>query len=67
MGTLSIGYFSGHNWGRALWLFMQANVIAIPILVSGHLWWYAYVAYIILSGIIGGMYKNIKQNSFISG
>ncbi len=69
MGTLCLGYFSGQNWGRALWLFTQAMVISLPLLVLSHLQWYWFVPYVIGAGLLGGLYKNWKQvyGDFITG
>lgn len=61
MGTLCLGYFSGHNWGRALWLFLQAVIIGIGLTISGHLAWTVFIPYIITVGILGGIYKNWQQ------
>ncbi len=69
MGTLCLGYFSGHNWGRALWLFVQSVSLSLGLLLFGHLYWYFFVPYIIGAGILGGLYKNWKQEigDFITG
>ncbi len=69
MGTLCLGYFSGENWGRALWLFTQAVVIGLGCSLLGHLSWYFYIPYIIGAGLLGGLYKNWKQiyGDFITG
>ncbi len=69
IGTLCLGYFSGNNWGRALWLFIQAVVIGLGCLLTGHLNWYFYIPYIIGAGVLGGLYKNWKQyiGDFIAG
>lgn len=69
IGTLCLGYFSDKNWGRALWLFLQAVVIGLGLNITGHLQWYFYVSYIIGSGILGGFYKSWYQpfGDFIVG
>lgn len=69
MGTLCLGYFSGDNWGRALWLFVQAVAISIGLLLFGHLSFYLFVPYIIGAGILGGIYKNWFEpvGDFITG
>lgn len=61
IGTLCLGYFGGNNFGRALWLFLQAIVIGIGLLLTGHILWYFYLGYIIGAGVLGGIYKNWKQ------
>lgn len=61
MGTLCLGYFGGKNWGRALWLFLQAVVIGLGLTLTGHLAWYVYIPYIIGAGVLGGFYKNWQQ------
>ena len=60
-GTLCLGYFSGQNWGRALWLFVQAIALSAGLLLTGHLVWYLFFVYIIIAGVLGGIYKNWKQ------
>lgn len=69
MGTLCLGYFSGKNWGRALWLFLQAVVIGLGLTITGHISWVYYIPYIIGAGILGGIYKNWNQiiGDFITG
>ena len=61
MGTLCLGYFSDKNWGRALWIFLQAFVIGIGLLMTEHLIWYYFLAYVVIAGVVGGLYKNLKQ------
>jgi hypothetical protein len=61
MGTLSLGYFGGKNSGRGLWLFLQAIALSSGCFFLHHLAWYAYVPYIIISGLLGGIYKNWMQ------
>lgn len=69
IGTLCLGYFSDKNWGRALWLFLQAFVIGIVLLITGHIDLISYILYIICAGILGGIYKNWNQikGDFITG
>ena len=68
-GTRCLGYFSGQNWGRALWLFTQAVALSIGLLLFHHLAWYFFVPYIVGAGIRGGIYKNWYQpvGDFITG
>lgn len=61
MGTLTLGYFSGKNWGRGLWLFLQAVVIGLGCFLLHHLAWYFYIPYIVGAGVLGGIYKNWQQ------
>lgn len=63
MGTLCLGYknFGTGNFSRAMWLFVQAVVIGLGVTITGHLHWYFYVPYIIGAGVLGGVYKNWKQ------
>lgn len=69
IGTLCLGYFSGANWGRGLWLFLQAFVIGIGLTITGHLLFYIFIPYAIGAGILGGIYKNWQQilGDFIAG
>lgn len=60
-GTLTLGYFSGENWGRALWLFLQAFVLSLGCLLFHHLGWWYWLPFIIGSGVLGGIYKNWPQ------
>jgi len=61
IGTLCLGYFNGKNWGRALWLFVQAIALSTGLLIFHHLMWWIFIPYIIGAGILGGMYKNWPQ------
>ena len=61
MGTLCLGYFSGKNWGRALWLFVQAFIIGLGLFLFHHLHWYDFAAYTLAAGVYGGFYKNWWQ------
>ena len=61
IGTLTLGYFSDKNWGRALWLFVQAVSISIGLLITGHSLWYFVLPYVVLAGVLGGIYKNWNQ------
>ena len=69
MGALCLGYFSGSNWGRAFWLFLQAVVLGLGLALTGHIVWYFYLVYVIGAGVLGGIYKNWNQllGDFISG
>ena len=61
IGTLCLGYFSGKNWGRGLWLFLQTLVIGLGLTITGHIFWFIYIPYIVLAGVLGGIYKNWNQ------
>lgn len=61
IGTLCLGYFSGKNWGRALWLFLQAVMISIGLTITGHVSLIIMIPYVIGSGLLGGIYKNWYQ------
>lgn len=61
IGTLCLGYFDPGNAGRALWLFLQAVNIGLGLVFTGHLAWYWFLGYIVIAGILGGIYKNWKQ------
>lgn len=71
IGTLCLAYknFGSGNLSRALWLFAQAVVIGLGLLCTGHLIWYFYLGYVLLAGILGGVYKNWWQplGDFIAG
>ena len=71
MGTMTLGYPSGDNWGRGLWLFIQAIALGIGLTVFHHImWsWFVFVPYVILAGALGGIYKNWKQTvgDFVTG
>ena len=68
MGTLTLGYMNGSNFGRGLWLFVQASLgfgllltlysifFHVPLLA-----WWLYIIYAVIAGIGGGTYKNLKQ------
>ena len=61
MGTLCLGYFSGNNWGRALWVYVQAISLSVGLMIFGHLAWWIYIPYVLGAGILGGFYKNWQQ------
>ena len=61
MGIETLGYFSNKNWGRALWLFLQALTIGIILVLLGHLIWWNFLIYILGAGVLGGLYKNWEQ------
>ena len=67
MGTLTLKYMSGDNFGRAEWLWLQSVVFGLFLVVVGvflhaHLLaWYLYIWYILSTGVWGGLYKNWKQ------
>lgn len=71
IGTLCLGYFSDKNWGRALWLFLQAAVAGLGLALTHHLFgdWVTYAVYIVGAGVLGGTYKNWWQpwGDFIAG
>jgi hypothetical protein len=69
MGTLCIGYPSGSNWGRGLWLFIQAIALSLGCVLLGHLAWWIAVPYIVGAGFLGGIYKNWPQvvGDFLTG
>ena len=68
MGTLCLGYPSGNNFGRGLWLFLQASLgfglllVVISYFFHVHLLaWWLYIIYVAICGIWGGIYKNWEQ------
>jgi hypothetical protein len=67
MGTLTLKYMSGDNFGRAEWLFLQAVtggifITLISLFFHCHiLAWWLFIIYSIIAGIGGGTYKNVNQ------
>jgi len=67
MGTLTLKYMSGDNFGRAEWLFLQAVtggifLTLISLFFHCHiLAWWLFIIYSIIAGIGGGTYKNVNQ------
>lgn len=63
MGTLCLGYknFGDGSFSRGCWLFVQAVVIGIGLLLTHHLAWYIYIPYIIVAGVLGGTLYNLNQ------
>ena len=61
VGTLCLGYFSDKNWGRALWVFMQAVMIGLGLYLFGYISAFLYFPYVVGAGILGGNYKNWNQ------
>ena len=69
IGTLCLKYFSPQSWGRALWLCLQAIIIGLGLTILGHLAWYFYVPYILLTFGLGYVYKDWWQplGDFVTG
>lgn len=69
IGTLSLGYFSGANWGRGLWLFVQAIALSTGLMLTHHISLIMMIPYVIGAGLLGGLYKNWPQiiGDFITG
>lgn len=69
IGTLTLPYINSKNSGRALWLFIQAIAMGLGLTLFHYISWFIFLGYIILAGILGGIYKNWKQviGDFISG
>jgi hypothetical protein len=69
MGPLTLKYFSGENWGRALWLFVQAIALSIGLLILHHIIWVEFLIYIIGAFGLGWIYKDWKQTigDFVTG
>lgn len=61
IGTLCLGYFRLGNFGRGLWLFLQAVVIGLGLFLTGHLTWYFYLLYAVGAGILGGSLVSVYQ------
>ena len=67
MGTLTLKYMSGSNFGRAEWLLLQAVtgglfLTLISLFFHTHfLAWYLYIFYGIGAGVGGYNYKDINQ------
>ena len=61
MGTLCLGYFGGKFWGRGLWLALQAAVIGLGFVLTGHLWIPFYVAYITVALVLAGTLYNVEE------
>lgn len=69
MGTLCIGYSGWGNFGRALWLGLQAVMLGLGLFLLNHIVWFFYVPYVIGACVLGGLYKNWQQllGDFITG
>ena len=75
MGTLCLGYSKDGNFGRGIWMFIQAAVgglflVLMSLFFHVHvLVWYLYLIYVIVAGVFGGLYKNWQQfrGDFITG
>lgn len=63
MGTLCLGYSKDGNSGRGLWLFIQAGALSLGITLTGHIFysWICFIPYVVLAGVLGGIYKNWPQ------
>ena len=61
MGTLCMGYPKLGDFGRALWLFIQAVAIGLGVMLFGHLAWYFFFPYIIAAGLLGFIYSSWQQ------
>lgn len=69
MGTLCIGYSGRGNAWRAFWIFLQAVVLSVFVMLLGHLAWYFFAPYIVLGGVLGGLYRHWDQviGDFVTG
>lgn len=69
IGTLSIGYSKDGNFGRAIWLGIQAVALGLALTLLAHLTWWFFVPYVIGAFVLGGLYKNWYQpfGDFITG
>lgn len=61
IGSLCLGYFHFGNFGRGLWLFLQSVIIGLGLFLTGHLSWYFYLSYTVVSGVLGGSLVNLWQ------
>ena len=63
IGTLCLAYknFGTGNLSRALWLLVQALVISIGLTLTGHIFWYVSIGYVVGAGVWGGLYRNWYQ------
>lgn len=48
-------------WTRFIWMFMAALVIAGGACATGHLHWYIYLPYCVISGFLGASLRNINE------
>lgn len=66
-GTLTLPYSGDGNFGRGLWLFLNAIALGLFLFIVScfchtHLLaWWLYIVYIVIAGIWGGIYKNWQQ------
>ena len=71
IGTLCLAYkdFGSGKFSRGCWLFVQYVLVGTGLLLTGHLYWYFFVPYCILGGILGGSLVNLWQplGDFIEG
>ena len=66
MGTLVLGYkdFGEGNFARAVWLGIQALVIALRLTITGHIDWFIYIPYIIGAAVLAGILNNRVKHGF---
>lgn len=65
IGAICMGYkYYGKNdaVARALWLFVICVITGLVPAITGHLSWFVYVPYIIASGFIGTLTRNIDNS-----
>ena len=60
-GTLCLGYSGTKGGYRGFWLFLQSFVIGLGLFLTGHLSWYFYLPYVIISGILGSTLFDVFQ------
>lgn len=60
MGTLTLGYknFGQGNFARAIWLGLQALIIAAGLTLTHHLIWPVYAVYALIAAILAGILNN---------
>ena len=68
MVTITLKYFdNGDNFGRGLWLFLNAVIGGIFLVGMSYIFhvhllaWWLFIIYVIIAGIWGGLYKNWLQ------
>ena len=67
--ALSMGYGDnsifrhvfGNGWGRGVWGLLVGLCLSLGLFLSGHIYWYFLVPYLILSFTLENALKNINQ------
>ena len=51
----------GNGWGRAIWGLLSGLAISLGLFLTGHVFWYFFLPYLILCFVLEDALKNLPQ------